>query len=260
MKNRIKLGIFFIVTIVLFVFAVTVFGKFKVKGNGYRIYVDYSFIGDLNINGKVSYRGGGIKIGFIDDITINPDGTIRVSLFITDKNVVLPEGTRFSIATVGLGLGEKYILASPPTEITSGLKRIPPNSIVQGVEPFSLESTLGSIGDVGKGLNLSELGGAITNLTEVVSIINGLVADNELEINDVIYNLQHTVSNVSIISGHLANIIQDVDNGNGTIGVALKDESVKTNIVTIISNLTIFSAKVKENPSILLFRESRENR
>ncbi len=260
MKNRIKLGVFFILTLVLFVFAVTVFGKFKVKGNGYRIFVDYSFIGDLNINGKVAYRGGGIKIGFVDAITINPDGTIRVSLFITDKNVILPEGTRFSIATVGLGLGEKYILASPPNNIASGAPNITPNSIVKGVEPFTLESTLGSIGNVGKDLNLSDIGGAITNFSGIVSVINDIISDNELDINDVIDDLHSTASNISIISTHLANIVQDIDNGNGTIGVALRDESVKTNIVSIISNLTIFSAKVKDNPSVLLFRESRNRR
>ena len=71
MKNKVKLGIFFIVTLVLLIGAITVFGKFKLKGNGYRIYVDYVFIGDLLVNGKVSYRGGGINIGFIEDIRWN---------------------------------------------------------------------------------------------------------------------------------------------------------------------------------------------
>ena len=105
MRKKIKLGIFFILTIALFLISISILGNLKLKGNGYRIYVDYVFIGDLLVNGKVSYRGGGINIGFIEDISINKDGTIRVTLFITDRNVVLPEGTRFTIQTVGLGLG-----------------------------------------------------------------------------------------------------------------------------------------------------------
>ena len=89
MKNKVKLGIFFIATFVIFVGAIILLGKIKLKGDGYRIYVDYVFIGDLQVNGKVSYRGGGIQIGFIEKIAINPDGTIRVTLFITDKNVII---------------------------------------------------------------------------------------------------------------------------------------------------------------------------
>ena len=96
MRKKIKLGIFFILTIVLLVFSVSILGNLKLKGNGYRIYVDYTFIGDLLVNGKVSYRGGGINIGFIEDISIKSDGRIRVTLFITDRNVVLPKSTEIS--------------------------------------------------------------------------------------------------------------------------------------------------------------------
>ena len=65
MKNKVKLGIFFIITLIIFVGAIILLGKIKLKGDGYRLYVDYVFIGDLQENGKVSYRGGGIQIGFI---------------------------------------------------------------------------------------------------------------------------------------------------------------------------------------------------
>ena len=136
MKNKVKLGIFFIVTLVLFIGAIILLGKIKLKGDGYRLYVDYVFIGDLQENGKVSYRGGGIQIGFIEKISINPDGTIRVTLFITDKTVVIPEGTKFSIQTVGLGLGEKYIMVSPPATTTTGMASIAAGSVIKGVEPF----------------------------------------------------------------------------------------------------------------------------
>ena len=53
MKNKVKLGIFFIITIVLFIGSIMLLGKIKLKGDGYRLYVDYVFIGDLQENGKV---------------------------------------------------------------------------------------------------------------------------------------------------------------------------------------------------------------
>ena len=145
MKNKVKLGIFFIATFVIFVGAIILLGKIKLKGDGYRIYVDYVFIGDLQENGKVSYRGGGIQIGFIEKIAINPDGTIRVTLFITDRNVIIPVGTKFSIQTVGLGLGEKYIMVSPPSTTTTGMASIAAGSVIKGAKGNRICDFLGQI-------------------------------------------------------------------------------------------------------------------
>lgn len=260
MRNKIKLGIFFIFTITLFVISITILGNLKLKGNGYRIYVDYVFIGDLLVNGKVSYRGGGINIGFIEDIKINPDGTIRVTLFITDRKVILPEGTRFSIQTVGLGLGEKYIMATPPTITTEGLESLPPESVVKGVEPFSLENTLGSIGDIGKELNLDEFTSIITNMSTTIELITKIINTNETEISEIISNVNKSIQNISVMSKDLSFIIADVQKGKGMVGGLMKDPDLQTNVSQIINNLKIFSEKVRDNPSVLLFRETQTNR
>ena len=260
MRKKIRLGIFFILTIALFLACITILGNIKLKGNGYRIYVDYVFIGDLLVNGKVSYRGGGINIGFIENIDINPDGTIRVTLFITDKKVVLPEGTRFTIQTVGLGLGEKYIMATPPSIITEGLKSLPPGSIVKGVEPFSLESALGSIGDISKDFNLDDLTSIITNLSMTVELITKIMQTNEGEIKEIISNVNKSLANITLISKDLSYIIRDVERGEGTVGALMKDTNMQTNVSQIIYNLKIFSEKVRDNPSVLLFRETQTNR
>lgn len=260
MRKKIKLGIFFILTIALFLISISILGNLKLKGNGYRIYVDYVFIGDLLVNGKVSYRGGGINIGFIENIEINPDGTIRVTLFITDKKVILPEGTRFTIQTVGLGLGEKYIMATPPTITTEGLKSLPPESVVKGVEPFSLESTLGSIGDIGKELNFEDFTSIITNMSMTIELITKLINTNEAEISEIISNVNESIANISVMSKDLSYIIADVERGKGTVGGLMKDTNLQSNVYQIIYNLKIFSEKVRDNPSVLLFRETQTNR
>ena len=260
MRKKIKLGIFFILTIALFLISISILGNLKLKGNGYRIYVDYVFIGDLLVNGKVSYRGGGINIGFIEDISINKDGTIRVTLFITDRNVVLPEGTKFTIQTVGLGLGEKYIMATPPTITTDGLESLPPESVVKGVEPFSLESTLGSIGDIGKELNFEDFTSIITNMSMTIELITKLINTNEAEISEIISNVNESIANISVMSKDLSYIIADVERGKGTVGGLMKDTNLQSNVYQIIYNLKIFSEKVRDNPSVLLFRETQTNR
>ena len=256
MKNKIKLGIFFIITFIIFIGAIVLLGKIKLKGDGYRLYVDYVFIGDLQENGKVSYRGGGIQIGFIEKININPDGTIRVTLFITDKNVIIPVGTKFSIQTVGLGLGEKYIMVSPPAINTSGMTSLAPNTIVKGVEPFSIETTLGSIGDIGKDLNFQELSSVVSNLSQTINLISEVIISNETNINNAISNASATLEYVNNIARDLSSVINDVEKGKGTIGAVLKDPKVHTNFNEIVNNLKVFTEKIKDNPSTLLFRET----
>ncbi|WP_157154743.1 MlaD family protein [Brachyspira murdochii] len=258
MKNKVKLGIFFIVTLVLFVGAIILLGKIKLKGDGYRLYVDYVFIGDLQENGKVSYRGGGIQIGFIEKISINPDGTIRVTLFITDKTVVIPEGTKFSIQTVGLGLGEKYIMVSPPATTTTGMTSIAAGSVIKGVEPFSIETTLGSIGDIGKDLNFQEFSSVITNLAQTINMIADIIGTNEVTITKAISNVNDSLANINNITRDLSYIISDVENGKGTAGAVMKDPTLQTNINEIINNMRIFSEKLRDNPSTLLFRETEK--
>lgn len=256
MKNKVKLGVFFIITFIIFIGAIILLGKIKLKGDGYRLYVDYAFIGDLQENGKVSYRGGGIQIGFIEKISINPDGTIRVTLFITDKNVILPEGTKFSIQTVGLGLGEKYIMVSPPVSTTTGMTSIPAGTVVKGVEPFSIETTLGSIGDLGKDFNFDEISRVLNNLSQTIDMITEIIGTNEGNIRNSISNVSETLSYVNKIARDLSYVINDVEKGNGTIGAIMKDPQVHTNFNEIVNNLKVFSQKLKDNPSVLLFRET----
>ena len=40
----------------------------------------------------------------------------------------------------------------------------------------------------------------------------------------------------------------------------MKDTNLQTNVSQIISNLKIFSEKVRDNPSVLLFRETQTNK
>lgn len=256
MNKKVKLGIFFVFTLAIFIMSIIIFGKFRLTGDGYRLYIDYIFIGDLRVNGKVAYRGGGIVIGFIEKIDINPDGTIRVTAFITDKRVILPEGTLFTIQTVGFGLGEKYIMTTPPTISTEGMKSMPPNTVIKGVEPVSLESALGSIGDIGKDIDMKEIGAIITNLSQTISVISQLLEDNKVAISDAISNGGATIENINKITDSLSVVMGDIDSGKGTAGGLIKDQKLYEEVKLIVQNLKDFSQKVKDNPSTLLFRES----
>ena len=229
MDKKIKLGLFFILTITLFVIGIIGFGKIKLSSSGYKIYIDYIFTGDLRVNGKVAYRGGGIVIGYIDDIQVNKDGTLRVTTIITDKNIILPEGTLFTIQAVGFGLGEKYIMSTPPVVDTYGMKGITPDSIVRGVDPISLESTL-------SGVDVDSLNEIIFDVYEVLDSLSTMLVANDQNITSSIGNINSTFSNVSDITGKLSS-----------------DDKLYKDIQETIANLKAFSEEIKDNPSSLLF-------
>lgn len=255
MNKKVRLGIFFVFTLSLLVFSIITFGKIKMLGKGYDLFIDYVFIGDLRVNGKVAYRGGGIVIGFVRNIDINADGTIRVTAFITNEKVILPEGTKFTIQTVGLGLGEKYVMATPPSINTLGERSIMANSIVKGTDPVSLESALGSLGDIKTELNLQDLNNIIEDLVNVVSVLNDIVVTNGNQISEIFVNANSAVKNINTLALKLNSIVDDVQSGKGVLGGAIKDEALYRDLKLTVANLKDFSEKVKDNPSSLLFRE-----
>lgn len=255
MNKKVKLGIFFIFTLVLLIFSVVTFGKIKMFGKGYDLFIDYVFIGDLRVNGKVAYRGGGIVIGFIRNIDINADGTIRVTAFITNEKVILPEGTKFTIQTVGFGLGEKYIMATPPSISTLGERSMMENSIVKGIDPVSLESALGSLGDIKNELRIEDINKVMMDLVHIVTILDSIISTNGEQISEIIINANSMIKNINAVTLKLNNIVDDVQNGKGVAGGAIKDEDLYRDLKITVSNLKDFSEKVKDNPSTLLFKE-----
>jgi len=229
MNKKIKLGLFFVLTITLLVIGVIAFGKIRINSSGYKLYIDYVFTGDLRINGKMAYRGGGIVIGYIDDIQVNEDGTLRVTAIITDETIILPKGTLFTIQAVGFGLGEKYIMSTPPVVDTYGMKGIEPNSIVRGVDPISLENTLSEI-------DVDSINKIISDIYIVLDSLSSMMVENDQNITSSIHNINNTFSNVSDITGKLS-----------------RDDKLYSDIQETIANLKDFSKEIKDNPSSLLF-------
>ena len=146
-------------------------------------------------------------------------------------------------------------MVSPPAINTTGMTSMAPNTIVKGVEPFSIETTLGSIGDIGKDLNFKELSAVVSNLSQTINLISGVIVSNEANINSSISNASATLGYINNIARDLSYVINDVEQGNGTIGAIMKDPQVHTNFNEIVANLKVFSEKIKDNPSLLLFRE-----
>ncbi len=268
MKKEVKLGIFFIFTIIIFVAGVLIFGKIRLSKGAYYFYIDYNFSGDLRKNGKVRYRGGSIDIGYIEEITINELGYISVKVMMTDKDLRLPLDTVFTIQTVGFGIGEKYILANPPFEATPNMDYIREGDIIMGVNPVSLEETLGGFGDLTKDFDLGSITDVFADVQSTMAMINEIIATNQELVNSSVSNIEGTTEDLKRFSANLARherrLERILENADATVlharNVMQTLDNEKHRFPTIIRNMEVFSERLRRDPSALLFSKPEEGK
>lgn len=68
-----------------------------------------------------------------------------------------------------------------------------------------------------------------------------------METDEILGNLQKTGQNATIISGELAEILYDINNGNGTIARLIHDTTIAENLDEVILNLKKSSKGLNEN-------------
>lgn len=107
---EITVGIFMICSLLsftLFAFKVSGIDNFYSNKSSYDIYVDFSNIGNLKVNSKVSI--GGVCVGRVKNICLNKQYFhAKVCLSINNDIKNIPDDTKASILTAGL-LGDNYI-------------------------------------------------------------------------------------------------------------------------------------------------------
>lgn len=218
MNNEAKVGLFALLGIILAITVIILVGKVTFVRSGEKIYVDFNFIGDLREGAKVQYRGG-VQIGFVDSIQVTEEDRVRVAVIIENEDVVLREGSQFGIHTVGLGLGEKYVLVLPSSRADA--PPIEPNSIVRGTDPMSLEGTIGYLGTFADELSADDFTMLVKNLLELLVVVNSLVSESQKNISafsDNMYDLTSDLKRISeIVTDNEDNIRKTIQNAESTI-------------------------------------------
>ncbi len=113
-KNiEITIGLFFILALsaLLFITVHTTNFNLKTQSDNYKLRANFENINGLSVQAPI--RIGGVKIGEVDRITLNPDNYLaEVSLIIFNKEIEIPDDSSISILTEGL-LGNKYAAITP---------------------------------------------------------------------------------------------------------------------------------------------------
>lgn len=193
-----RLGVFLAVCLFVAFLTLAIFGQFRF-GGGNSYYAEFSNVSNLR-NGTI-VRIAGVEVGKVEDISINPDATVRVQFF-TDKSVVLTQGSRAAIRYDNL-FGDRYLALE---EGTGGVKTLSPGQTIPltHTQPaLDLDSVIGGFKPLFRALDPQQVndltqqlieafegqGPAIGSFLQQAAVVTNTLADRDLLIGQVIDNL-----------------------------------------------------------------------
>ncbi|MEJ5284976.1 MAG: MlaD family protein [Brevinematia bacterium] len=244
--NPVAIGIFLVSGIILMLFFIYFAGKFSfILGGGYRFFIEYEFLDNLQSGAKVRVSGGP-AIGYVRNISFE-SGKIVVEVLINGK-YKLNRDANFSIYSTSL-VGQKYINVSgykpnSPNIITN-------NDYIIGITPMGFARTIEFAGAGLKTIFFSEseeslkkLQTIFNNISDLIQNLNYLVKDNSSEISLAIQRLNQVVKTSVEIANRLNNSVANIESGTKKLNSTIQNID-EAEVKNIISNMSVISTELK---------------
>lgn len=245
--GNVAIGIFIFTGIIIIMVFVFFAGKFTfILGGGYKVYIEYDFVDNLQVGAKIRVFGGP-PIGYIGNITFDT-GKIVCEAMIQGKYKI-NRGAVFNIYSTSL-VGQKYINVSGYRSETNGGFYTNDEYIV-GVTPLGFARTIELAGTAVKNLmgqenadTTTQLKSVFRNTTELIEGLNRLVKDNSKDIHTSIVNLTSSLKNTGEIMGKINRTMDNLQNGSKKLSDTMN--SIDPGMVRdIVSNVNAVSAELK---------------
>ncbi|WP_369764704.1 MlaD family protein [Flavobacterium sp. WC2429] len=260
-SQKIRLGLFVIIGLILFVLAIYFIGdKQKMFGKTNHLETIFTNVNGLQLGNNVRFSG--VNVGTVRGIEMVNDSNIKVDMII-DKTI-FRHIKKDAIATIG----SDGLVGSMVINILPGKGKLPPvvpGDVIESLNRIRTDDLLNTFSKTNKNAAL-----LTENLLEITTEINKGKGTVGLLINDieVANDLKETIHYLKI-SGkqtsesitNLNKIITSLNNKNNVIGV-LQDTAVANNIKTIINNLDQSSTEINKvvdnlNKTILNIKDGK---
>jgi phospholipid/cholesterol/gamma-HCH transport system substrate-binding protein len=249
-STEIKVGLFVLAGLAAVAWMTYRLGGFRGYGEDfYQINAVFAQVSGLKTG--VAVEVAGINVGRVGEIALWDEDRAKVTMFI-HRDVRLPADSRAVIKAQGV-LGDKYVELVPGTrgqpELQSG------SSIEHTSAPpdmTDLMTKLSSVADDLKSLTeaLSADGGGqelrqiVDNVKQMSQTLNNLLEVNGPEFTE-------TMANMARVSQNLDRITSKLDQGGGSLGQLLNDDSVVTELRASLAGLRQITQKINSGEGTL---------
>lgn len=227
--NNIKLGTFVLAGMLFLVLLLYMIGKNRsLFGNTYTLKAKFENIQGLVAGNNVRFSG--IQAGTVKKISILNDTVIEVTMAIEKKmNTIIRKNALISIATDGL-VGNKVVNITPahsPAALAEEGDLLVSKKAVNTDEMLqTLYKTNNDVADIATKLKTTIQ--QINNSSGLWSLLN----DNTLprEMHYAVSNIHSATAKAATMIDNLNDVVANVKNGKGSVGVLLKDTSFASNL------------------------------
>jgi phospholipid/cholesterol/gamma-HCH transport system substrate-binding protein len=213
MRTEVKVGIFFIVGLLILLAVFEFVGKIPFLTKEYSLRTYFKSVGELNEGSPVDLQG--VEVGEVSEVKI-ADGKIEVTMRVNKGTPIKKD----SVATIKLTspLGISYInltFGSPESPIA------PPGSVLPSEEPADISDILAKVE---------------STMSSLESVF-GAFGENKERISSLLNNLD------SVLGG--------AARGEGTLGRLLKDESLYKETKETLASINEIAVSIKQGEGTL---------
>jgi phospholipid/cholesterol/gamma-HCH transport system substrate-binding protein len=273
---KVRLGLFVVGGLALFVLAIFIIGKQKNLFNPvFKLTTTFLNVSGLQVGNNIRFSG--INVGTVDNISIVNDSTVRVDMLIRQEiKQFIKSDCVVAIGSEGL-IGDRLLII---TQGSSGAPLASKGQQLMSVEPVetdaiiaSLQVTAGHVEVITKELALVMLKvnsgsgtlGRLIHDSIIAQNINNTVAnfqssskqlDNMMlttkkDISTIMTSFQATAGNAEGSTKQLEDIMVKLNTGTGTLSRLINDTITSGNVDETILNLKNSSKSLDENMEAL---------
>ncbi|MGI9534609.1 MAG: MlaD family protein [Thermodesulfobacteriota bacterium] len=212
MKNEYRVGLFFMIGILVLVFIMDFLGEIPFYSNSRTVYTYFDTLGELREGNPVKLEG--LVIGKVSTISLE-DRKLKVTMEI-DKDAPVKNDSVASIQLTSL-LGTSYVNLTFGTADSADYYG---NYPLPSIEPTDLNKIL------------SKLDSAIGSIDTALGAFSGFGDDKE-GINNIVTNLDI--------------VLEDLASGKGTLGKLIKDDELYNEVTVAMKNLRNITTKLNDS-------------
>ncbi|MDF9795814.1 phospholipid/cholesterol/gamma-HCH transport system substrate-binding protein [Catalinimonas alkaloidigena] len=236
-KKNIKLGLFVILGLLLFVAAIFFIGaRQNLFGSNIEVTATFKNVEGLQVGSQVRFSG--INIGTVESVTLKNDSAVQTTLLLEQRaSQFIKEDAVAAISTAGL-MGNKIITISSGSQTAASISD---GDQLETTSPASVEDIMANLKETSNSAMqiASNIERISTRIEEGKGVIGNLVADttNAEQVESMINSFEMATGNVQSILQDIDALAERTRNGEGALGKLMADQETAEKVEMIIDSL-----------------------